>query len=70
MPACARKKIVRQGEPGIFHVSSRVVRRAFLLGSDPLTVRRWEGVKPSPSGETFRYTGSNGELPYIRAYAV
>ena len=37
MPACARKEIVRQGEPGIFHVSSRVVRRAFLLGSDPLT---------------------------------
>ena len=37
MPACARKEIVRQGEPGIFHVSSRVVRRAFLLGTDPLT---------------------------------
>ena len=37
MPACARKEIVRQGQPGIFHVSSRVVRRAFLLGRDPLT---------------------------------
>jgi len=37
MPACARKEIVRQGQPGIFHVSSRVVRRAFLLGSDPLS---------------------------------
>ena len=37
MPACARKEIIRQGEPGIFHCSSRAVRRAFLLGSDPLT---------------------------------
>jgi hypothetical protein len=37
MPACARKEIVRQGEPGIYHVWSRCVRRAFLLGTDPLT---------------------------------
>ena len=37
MPACARKEIVRPGEFGIFHVSNRVVRRAFLLGRDPLT---------------------------------
>ena len=37
MPACARKGIVRQGEPGIFPVSSRMVRRAFLLRADPLT---------------------------------
>ena len=37
MPACARKEIVRQGQPGIFHCGSRVVRQCFLLGSDPLT---------------------------------
>ena len=37
MPACARKEIVRQGEAGIYHAWSRCVRRAFLLGTDPLT---------------------------------
>jgi len=37
MPGCARKEIVRQGQPGIFHCWSRCVRRAFLLGTDPLT---------------------------------
>ncbi len=37
MPACARKEIVRQGAPGIFHCWNRCVRRAFLLGKDPLT---------------------------------
>ena len=37
MPACARREIVRQGEPGIYHAWSRCVRRAYLLGTDPLT---------------------------------
>jgi len=37
MPACARKEIIRQGIPGIFHCANRCVRRAFLLGKDPLT---------------------------------
>ena len=37
MPACARKEIVREGVPGIFHCWSRCVRRAYLLGKDPLT---------------------------------
>jgi hypothetical protein len=37
MPACARREIVREGEPGIFHCWSRCVRRAYLLGKDPLT---------------------------------
>jgi hypothetical protein len=37
MPACARREIVRQGMPGIFHCWTRCVRRAFLLGIDPLT---------------------------------
>jgi hypothetical protein len=37
MPGCARKEIVRKGQPGIFHCWSRCVRRAFLLGTDPLT---------------------------------
>jgi len=39
MPACARKEIVRQGAPGTYHVWSRCVRRAFLLGTDPVTGR-------------------------------
>ena len=39
MPACARKEIVRHGEPAIYHAWSRCVRRAFLLGTDPLTGR-------------------------------
>ena len=37
MPACARKEIVRDGEPGIYHCWSRCCRRAYLLGKDPLT---------------------------------
>ena len=37
MPGCARKEIVRPGVPGLFHCWSRCVRRAFLLGKDPLT---------------------------------
>jgi REP element-mobilizing transposase RayT len=37
MPACARREIVREGEPGIFHCWSRCCRRAYLLGHDPLT---------------------------------
>ena len=37
MPACARREIVREGEPGIFHCWSRCCRRAYLLGNDPLT---------------------------------
>ena len=37
MPACARKEIVRQGESGIYYAWSRCVRRAFLMGTDPLT---------------------------------
>jgi hypothetical protein len=37
MPACARREIVREGMPGIFHCWTRCVRRAFLLGKDPLT---------------------------------
>jgi hypothetical protein len=39
MPACARKEILRQGQPGIYHVFTRCVRQAFLLGFDPLTGR-------------------------------
>ena len=39
MPACARREIVRQGQPGIFHVSSQCVRQVFLLGIDRITGR-------------------------------
>ena len=37
MPSCARQEIVCPGQPGIFHCWSRCVRRAFLLGKDPLS---------------------------------
>ena len=37
---------------------------------NPLTVPRWEGVKPSPSGDTFRYTIADGKLPNIRTYTL
>ena len=39
MPACARSEIIRQGQPGIFHVFSQCVRQVFLLGIDPTTGR-------------------------------
>lgn len=37
MASCARSEIVREGQSGIFHCWSRCVRRAFLMGTDPLT---------------------------------
>lgn len=37
MPACARKEIVRKGEPGIYHCSQRCVRQAWLLSNDSRT---------------------------------
>jgi hypothetical protein len=37
MASCARREIVRPGEAGIFHCWQRCVRRAYLLGKDPLT---------------------------------
>ena len=35
--SCARREIVRPGAAGIFHCWQRCVRRAYLLGKDPLT---------------------------------
>ena len=37
MPGCARREIMRDDEPGIFHCWQRCVRRVFLLGIDSLT---------------------------------
>jgi hypothetical protein len=37
MASCARREIVRPGVAGIFHCWQRCVRRAYLLGKDPLT---------------------------------
>jgi hypothetical protein len=41
MSACARKEIVRPGQPGIFHVYSQCVRQAFLMGVDRTTGRNY-----------------------------
>jgi hypothetical protein len=43
---------------------------AALARLDPITVSRWEGMKPSPSGESFRYTAEDGELPNLSPYAL
>ena len=37
MPGNARRKIVREGEIGIYHTWSRCVQKAFLCGHDPET---------------------------------
>jgi hypothetical protein len=37
MASCARREIIRPGAAGIFHCWQRCVRRAYLLGKDPLT---------------------------------
>ena len=37
MASCARREIIRPGAAGIFHLWQRCVRRAYLLGNDPLT---------------------------------
>ena len=37
MATCARQEIVRPGIAGIYHCWQRCVRRAYLLGKDPLT---------------------------------
>ena len=46
----------------------RGVLADFEMAHAQLTVSRWEGVKPSPSGDTLRYTVADGKLPNIRAY--
>lgn len=37
MASCARREIIRPGAAGIFHCWQRCVRRAYLLGKDPLS---------------------------------
>lgn len=37
MASCARREIIRPGAAGFFHCWQRCVRRAYLLGKDPLT---------------------------------
>jgi len=39
------------------------------IAGQVFTVPQWEGVKPSPSGDTLRYTASDVELPYGGACA-
>ena len=37
MASCARREIIRPGAAGVFHCWQRCVRRAYLIGKDPLT---------------------------------
>ena len=39
---CARREIVDPKQPGIYHCTSRCVRRAFLCGNDPLSGKSFE----------------------------
>ena len=41
----ARKEVVVDGVEGVYHVVSRVVRRAFLMGEDPYTGKSFEHRK-------------------------
>jgi len=45
LPACARRKIGREGEVGVYHCVNRCVRRAFLCGEDPYTGQSFEHRK-------------------------
>lgn len=42
MPGCARREIVLEGEMGVYHCSSRCVRRAFLCGHDQATGKNFD----------------------------
>jgi len=41
----ARKEIVPENESGIYHCTSRCVRRAFLCGFDRLTGKDFKWIK-------------------------
>ncbi|MBN2475850.1 MAG: hypothetical protein JXB62_14660, partial [Pirellulales bacterium] len=55
-----RLVLVSNELPRLSDASGALASRLIVLR---LTVSRWEGMKPSPSGETFRYTMVHGELP-------
>jgi REP element-mobilizing transposase RayT len=45
MPAYARREIVNDADVGVYHCTSRCVRRAFLCGEDPVAGRCFEHRK-------------------------
>ena len=63
MPACARREIVRQGQPGIFHVYSQCVRQAFLLGIDRESGRDYSHRRQGSQGVRgcFLFCGTSEE---------
>ncbi len=41
----ARKRLVREGQRGVYHCMVRCVRRAFLCGADPYSGRNYDHRK-------------------------
>ena len=45
MPAKARREVIDESEVGVYHLWGRTVRRAFLIGKDPVTGRDYSHRK-------------------------
>ena len=53
----ARSKMVKAGEPGFYHCTSRCVRRTFLLGEDPYTGKNYDHRKGRIEDQEARIEG-------------
>jgi hypothetical protein len=42
MPGCARREIIDESKPGMYHCFNRCVRRAFLFGDDPCSGKNYD----------------------------